>query len=105
MAAKGRTPREQATYSPGGLADFRAYKARMQRLVDDGHLTDGEAHILRAIKMEGIQLDGGAGKPVREPHCHTCGRPSVVIGTMAQTYRCECSPNVEQSIADALRRK
>jgi hypothetical protein len=105
MDRKGRTPDGSATYSPGGVTEFRAYKARLQRLVDDGHLTDGEAHILQAIKMQGIQLDGGAGKPIREPRCQTCGRASVVIGKMAQTFRCECSPNVEQSIADALRRK
>lgn len=90
---------------PEGVTEFRAYKVRVQRLVDEGHLTEGEAHILRAIKMQGIQLDGGAGKPIREPQCHTCGRASAIIGKMAQTFRCECSPNVEQSIADALKRK
>ena len=63
-------------YSSLALKDMS--RVPSQRLVDEGHLTEGEAHILRAIKMQGIQLDAGAGKPVRGPQCHTCGRPSAV---------------------------
>jgi hypothetical protein len=85
------------------MVAFKAYKERMQRLVDDGHLTEGEAHILRAIKMQGIQLDGGVGKPIREPQCHTCGRRSAVIGKDTQEFCCPCSPEVSQSVADGVR--
>jgi hypothetical protein len=75
----------------------------MEVLVADGHLTEGEAHILNAIKMQGIQLDGGADKPIRQPQCQTCGRAAAIIGGMAQTFRCPCSPEVEQSVADGVR--
>jgi hypothetical protein len=75
----------------------------MQKLVADGHLTEGEAHILNAIKMQGIQLDGGTGKPIRQPQCQACGRRAAIIGTMAQTFQCPCTPYVDRSIADAIR--
>jgi hypothetical protein len=94
---------EPASFAPGGLKEFRIYKDRMRELVSLGLLTPGEAHILDAIKMQGIQLDGGADKPIREPVCQTCGKGAAIIGKMAETFRCPCSPEIEQSVADGVR--
>jgi hypothetical protein len=92
-----------ATYSPKGIALFRVYRERIAKLIADGHITEAEGAILRAVRMQGIMLEGGAEQPIRRPLCATCKKPAVVIGK-AQTFRCECIPGVEQSVADQVRK-
>ena len=55
----------RAMYSPRGLAEFRAYQARTQPLVDEGHIDEGhitetEAHFLGSLPMQLSMIRAGA---------------------------------------------
>jgi hypothetical protein len=92
-------------YTPRGVKEIRAYDERLRQLVDAGHITQQEAQILSVVKMTGIAIDAGIDQSVRRPTCQTCGATAIILGNVAQAFRCSCSPDVEQSIADTVRRQ
>jgi hypothetical protein len=85
------------------MAEYRAYKADVDRRVAAGHLTAKEGFVLTAFRMQGIFLEARAGEAIREPTCQKCGKKVSIIGGTAQRFRCPCSPEVEQVVADRVR--
>lgn len=87
-------------YSPLGVKQMAAYRERVFGLADEGKITKAEASMLCTIEMTKIMQTGQVGARYRRPVCG-CGLTSTVIGD-AQTFRCPCSPNTEQSVADCV---
>lgn len=92
-----------AAYSPRGMAEYLAYRDDLDERVRKGWLNETEAHILSSIRMQGIILEGGGDQAIRRPKCEKCGELAAIIGRAAQTFRCPCSPDLEQSITDRVR--
>jgi hypothetical protein len=92
----------RAAYSPNGVKQMLEYGARLQSLVDRGELDDNDVAILMVLRMRGILNKSDVGERVRRPSCEKCGRKMPVIGD-TQTFRCICSPDLEQSVADRVR--
>jgi hypothetical protein len=88
----------KAIYAPRALAEYRRYEARVDRLVEQGDLTEAEGHVRKTWTMAAMTIDG---KPIRRATCKNCGAQTIIIGGIADRFNCACSPLVQQSILDS----